>query len=421
MMRFLAGLKRRLLHPDMFLWEVSGLGWVLLASYYLTGHDNMDWQSHALGRDFVNVFTAGHLIAEGRTLDIFTPAIFLADAKRLFDPRLPMHFWSYPPPALLLAAPLGLLPYFAGLWVWTLAGLAALWPAVRAFFREGGAGLGAAGLALLAFTSPAVSTNIGMGQNGAFTAALLLGGLALLEKRPALAGAVLGMLIFKPQIALLLPVMVFAGGRWKTLLGAAASAGALLVLSTALYGFESWRLFFTDTLHMQNLMLSQGRGPFQWMMPSAFMAGRILHLPFAQAMLLQAPFSAAGVWMVWRAWRTPRVAPLNRAAILCLATFVASPQSFNYDLIPAMAATAVLWRLEGARIAAGAGDIWTSLGRPLALIVWTLPISMMALQHANLPLTPLFLLAATVRLCILAGVPLAPRAPPLSAPARTAA
>lgn len=403
--RGLGWLRRRIGDPDAWLWEVSAIAWLLLASYYLSGHDHMDWQGHALGRDFVNVFTAGHLVAEGRTLEIFTPRTFLIEAKRLFDPRLPMHFWSYPPPGLLLAAPLGLLPYFPGLWAWTLAGLAALWPALKAFFRQGSGAVSTAGLAVLAFAGPATSTNIGLGQNGAFTAALLMGGLSMLETRPYAAGAVLGLLVFKPQIALLLPVMVLAGGRWKVMAGAAASALALILVATLLYGMESWRLWFTDTLQMQSAMLSRGRGPFQWMMPSAFMGARVLGLGYWQSLWVQGPFTLAGGWMVWRAWRTPAAPPLLRAAILCIATFVASPQAFNYDLIPALAAAALLWRLEGG------WEGWAMLGRPLALITWTLPVSMMALQYAKVPLTPVILLATAVRLCIVGGVPLLPPAP----------
>jgi hypothetical protein len=397
-------LGRLLAHEDLWLWELSLLAWGILATYYLSGHDHLDWQHHALGRDFVNVFTAGHLIAEGRVTDIFRPPVFLAAAHRLFDPRLPMHFWSYPPPGLLLAAPLGLLPYFPGLWAWTLAGLAALWPAVRAFFRQAGAATPVAGCALLTMLSPAVSTNIGLGQNGAFTAALLLGGLSQLERRPWLAGALLGLLVFKPQIALLLPVMVVAGGRWRTMLAAGMSAGALILVSTALYGIDSWRVFVSDTLPMQGAMLSHGRGPFQWMMPSAFMAGRILGLSYGAALAAQAPFTLLGGWMVWRAWRSPGAEPIVRAAILGLATFVASPQAFNYDLIPALAAVALLWRMEGG----WAG--WSAAGRGLALASWTLPLTMIALQAAKAPVTPLILTLTALRLCHVGGVTLLPTA-----------
>ena len=201
---------------DGWLWELSALAWVLLASYYLTGHDHMDWQGHALGRDFVNIFTAGHLIAEGNTLEIFHPG------------RRSLHRRHAPPVRPAAALPLlelsaarpcswprrfGLLPYFpgavgldAGRAGGAVAGAAGLLPA-------GGAAAPRAGLALLAFLSPAISTNIGLGQNGAITAALLMGGLSLLETRPYAAGALLGLLIFKPQIAILLPVMVLAGGQ----------------------------------------------------------------------------------------------------------------------------------------------------------------------------------------------------------------
>jgi hypothetical protein len=345
----------------LWLWELSALAWLLLLPYIMTAHGHLDWSGHALGRDFVNYWSAGHLVAEGHVPIIFDREGFLAAEHRLFDPLLPFHFWSYPPVALFLVAPLGLLPYVPGLIVWSLFGVAVLVPAARSFLenrREW----------VLLAACPATAIDIALGQNGAITAALLIGGLSLWDRRPLTAGAVLGLLVFKPQLAIMLPIAVLAERRWTTMAAAGAVALGLLALSVPVFGLEAWRAFFSKTLETQRLMLTQGVGPFQWMMPTVLMSGRLMGLPFIVAATFQAVFAVGAVFAVWTGWRGPG----DREAKVCLlmaATFVASPQAFNYDLIPAAAAALVLWRRDR-----------TSWGHGLSLLIWGLPILMIALQ-----------------------------------------
>ncbi len=370
---------------ELFLWELSLVAWAILASYFTLGRrGHLDWSHHAIGRDFINSWTAGHLILSGHVDDIFQPRLFLTHERALFDPRLPFHFWSYPPPNLFLVLPLGFTPYMAGLALWSVAGLVALGFALRAWTKDPWTWT-------LLMVAPAAATNVGLGQNGAFTAALLIGGLSLIDRRPLLAGALLGLLIFKPQIAVLLPVAVLAGRRWKTMAAAAAAVVSVIALSLLIFGLQPWRGFFGPTLTMQGLMLRQGHGPFQWMMPSAYMSARTFRLPMVQSLAVQAPFTLlAAVLTAWAWWRRDKPLEL-RAAILMMATFVASPQAFNYDLIPAGAAALVLLRR----------DRLVFVGLPLAVLVWAAPVAMMALEWVHAPVTPLVLTAALVRLAML--------------------
>src|ERR1700749_2209033 len=62
----------------LWLWELSALAWLLLLPYIMTAHGHLDWSGHALGRDFVNYWTAGQLVREGHALAVFTPETFLA-------------------------------------------------------------------------------------------------------------------------------------------------------------------------------------------------------------------------------------------------------------------------------------------------------------------------------------------------------
>src|ERR1700744_1093980 len=53
----------RVIGPGAWLWELSLVAWALLASYFVIGREgHLDWTHHALGRDFINSWAAGHMI-----------------------------------------------------------------------------------------------------------------------------------------------------------------------------------------------------------------------------------------------------------------------------------------------------------------------------------------------------------------------
>jgi hypothetical protein len=56
------------------------------------------------------------------------------------------------------------------------------------------------------------------------------------KKRPYLAGAVLGLAVIKPQLTILLPLVLITSGRWRIVAGWVAVAGALAVVSLLALG-----------------------------------------------------------------------------------------------------------------------------------------------------------------------------------------
>ncbi|MDB5426478.1 MAG: hypothetical protein JWR43_453, partial [Phenylobacterium sp.] len=57
---------------------LGAAAWGCVAFYFGTAHGHLDFALHAVGRDFVNIWTAAHLAAEGRVLEVFQPRAFLA-------------------------------------------------------------------------------------------------------------------------------------------------------------------------------------------------------------------------------------------------------------------------------------------------------------------------------------------------------
>src|SRR5258706_6960278 len=96
------------------------------------------------------------------------------------------------------------------------------------------------GTLLLALAAPAVFINAVGGQNGTWTAALFGGGLGLLERRPLLAGGLLGLLIYKPQLGLLIPVALLAGRHLRAAAAAGAVARTLLMVCGIRVGAHVW-------------------------------------------------------------------------------------------------------------------------------------------------------------------------------------
>src|ERR1700722_15089493 len=168
--------------------------------------------------DFVSFYAAGKLALAGTPALAYDQAAHFLAEQRFTVEGAPYQYFFYPPGFLLLCAPLALLPYFVAFYVFECATLAAFLLTMRRILGEPG-WLWAA--PVLAF--PAIFWTFGLGQNAFLTAALFGGFTLLLDRRPALAGMLLGLLCYKPHFGLLAPVGLVRGGHWKAFLAAGAT------------------------------------------------------------------------------------------------------------------------------------------------------------------------------------------------------
>lgn len=186
--------------------------------------------------DFIAFHTAGGLALSGRAAEAYDAALFQAAQREAFGGAFAGgFFWLNPPSFFPFVAPFAPLP-FLGAWLgWSL--LTALFLAAMLRLVVPGAVV----VALMA--APGVFICAFIGQNGMLTAGLMAGCLALLERRPRLAGVLLGLLTVKPQLGLLFPALLLLGRRWVAILAATATALALAVASALWLGLEPWAAF----------------------------------------------------------------------------------------------------------------------------------------------------------------------------------
>jgi len=201
---------------------------------------------------------------------------------------------------------------------------------------------------LLVLAFPAVFMNLSHGQNGFLTAALFAGALAVLDKRPIVAGVLLGLVAYKPQFAILIPLVLAASVRWKTFAAAAATVAALVLAAALAFGPEIWSAFFASTHFSRTVVLEQGGTGFE-KIQSVFAAMRLLGGSVNAAYAAQAIATLSVAVTLVALWRSP-ASPECKGAGLCLGALLATPYCLDYDMMllaPAIALLALDGRSRG--------------------------------------------------------------------------
>lgn len=124
-----------------------------------------------LGADFGQVWVAGREALAGAPDAPFDFARHAAAQRATFGPDVGLLGWHYPPYFLGVAALLARLPYLQALAVWQIVTLGLYLLSILALLAGSGLSRRTALVAALAY--PAVFVNLGHGQNGFLTAALL--------------------------------------------------------------------------------------------------------------------------------------------------------------------------------------------------------------------------------------------------------
>lgn len=298
---------------------VAMVGWIALSDGLI------DRNGKPIGTDFSNVYAAGSLTWQGRSADAYEPG-HQHDAERaVFGGReVPYFGWHYPPFFFAVAVLVAAVPYGWGLSIWLVVSLSAYLAALRAILPR-------PETLLIALAFPAVFVNIGHGQNGFLTAALLGGALHWLDRRPWLAGVLIGLLAYKPQFGLLIPIALLAGGRWGTIGAAAATVAALVAVSFVTLGGDVWQAFRDSMNFTQVVVLEQGGTGWekiQSVFSTVRMWGAGVHTAYAVQATLALMLAASLAWL----WQSDAAFEL-KASALATACLLATPYVLDYDLV----------------------------------------------------------------------------------------
>lgn len=327
--------------------------------------------------DFFAIWTYAKVAVGGRAADLYDLAQAYSAELALGLPTtdvlgvapstlFPFPF-PYPPTFLIMLWPLGSLSYAAAFaaWVGVTLPLYALaichgmrfWPLLL---------LGVA-------VAPTTMMNISFGQSGFLLAALLVGGLRIMDRRPVLAGILFGLLTYKPQFALLLPIALVASGQWRCIAAACATGAALVASATLAFGGWIWMTWLRSLPAYADWAENVAR--CQYLRASVQDNLRLLGAPPILMLLVQAAAIAVAGGAVWVAFR--RGSRDLAVLVLIAASCLAAPHSMIYDF-PMLTGAALLFlhhrlRSKASLSPAEMGIVLVTFLFPIAL-AWSIPL-----------------------------------------------
>ena len=340
--------------------------------------------------DYLAHWTGGRMILDGRAGELYDASAQLHVQVGALGPTLGLSWFVSPPFVALLYVPLALLPFTMSLIVWKLLSLALLVIALHLARPLAPARLQQRWHLVVLVVAAAEPTFSAL-ANGQQTFLVLLlwvvGTRLLVARREMAGGAVLALLLVKPQLVFLVPVVLLVRGQRRALAGFTATA-LVLVGASALVdggrGLQVWSGLIASEAYRHGVQVGQagkmqGIGALVISVLPPIVSGPTEIVGFIAAAVVVVVFlvrlrrSRQEGWSVTTVW-----------AAVAATTVVASPHLLDYDLLLILPAALVLLgdraqrRVRLALVA-------------LFLLSWTVPLRSGLATRAEWPLT----LAAT--------------------------
>lgn len=290
------------------------IGWLLIASLFVVA-DLIVWVLFKAGSDWAPLWAAGQ--------------IALSDPARIFDFSLitslqapltgSVEFrpYVYPPSALLIVAPISILPF------WTSFGL--VLAGSLACLGAGGRRIGS-DLPLLFLAPPVVIAAI-VGQISLCVIGLVVLACASLEKRERAAGVLFAVAaLIKPTLLILAPIGLVAGRHWHALAAAMVTGLAGFAASLILFGIQPWFDWLVAMPRFQQLLagyeplIRNSVSPFGFAVLHGFEHWAIIGVG-----------AAVSAIMAWKGFVQPADAG-TRSALLIGGALLLTPYAMNYEL-----------------------------------------------------------------------------------------
>lgn len=388
--------------PDQFVTRARArlTAWCVLAAtiiglvyLFASANGTVDSLGRPLGTDFSNVWTAGWMADHGRAPAAWDwPTQHEVQKQVHRNDAIPFYGWHYPPPFLIIATLLAQFPYLVALLLWQGLSLMLALALVRRILPDDRDAM------LVALGAPVVLVCLGHGQNAFLTASLLGGGMLLLDRRPWVAGIMLGALVYKPQFAVLIPVLLLARGNMRAFVSAGLTVAALCLLTLVIWGWPVWRAFLDSLPLTQHIVIEAGATGWE-KIQSPFSAIRQWGGTIGIAYTVQAIVTAIAIVMAAlvarRGSMEVRGAAALSAALLC------TPYVLDYDFVLLGIAIAFMAADMARRGAIGGEASWLAYAWIAPLVGRT--VSQMTHVPVNLIAAIAVLALATRRAALLDG------------------
>ena len=212
---------------------VAGLAWPALTIYVGMADALRTNSRHYLDTAFLFWSWSRFVHQAAAPVEIYSQTALYAFQHAMDHSFITPQPFAYPPPFLLLIWPLGLLSRVPAYLLWVGVTLPLyLWAGWYRPWRWQ--------TAVLGVLIPSTVVVVPNTQNGFLTAAMMIGGFRMVEKRPVLAGVLFGLLAFKPQLGLLIPIALVSAGAWQSIVAAVATVLLVVVASGAAFGWSMW-------------------------------------------------------------------------------------------------------------------------------------------------------------------------------------
>lgn len=342
--RIVAGVRPEELRRVAILFAV--VTWVAFAINTVTP-GLVDRAGQLKGADFLQFYVLGHLASDRAEDVLYDEVAYALETNRLVPETVETFPPVYPPQVSVFFAPLSKLSYGWAVLVWSLISTALYGVSCFLVWRRCGAlALFGGVIGWLAVGSPAFFSLVGHGQTTSVVVALLVGMfLALQADRPVLAGVLLGLLAYKPQVGIAAGLTLLVSREWRIVMGAALGVAASVAVG--------WLYWGTPTM-LGYLGVLSNPGQLTMIVEQKLYHSHSLRTLWALLIpwrpLAMALFGLTAVWVLHhtvRAWQSP--APLERRfAVVLIATVLVSPHVFVYDLVILAPALIILanWSLS---------------------------------------------------------------------------
>ena len=286
-------------------------------------------------QDFLPFYVSARLIAQGRAADLYNQQLTADEMQKIIRQPIRARLPNlYGPQVGLFFVPLTRFSFPTAAWLWIAFSVPLFFvcvllvrnacPALRSYSTL----VAVSTLAFPPLFHFFVRGQISVLPLACFTAAFL----AFRADRPRLAGFALGLLVFKPQFLIAIPLVLLFSFAWKTLAGLTLSAAAQLIFTQLYFGSAVMRSYFDTLFHPSRWIATAelGLAPIQMHSLRAFWS---LLIPWPEiSFALYALTSCTAIALAVAIWKSPRPLPLRFSALTLTAVLV-NPHLFVYDLL----------------------------------------------------------------------------------------